>query len=206
MARTILALLTALVVLLAPLLALFTPTGMSAVMVLLPSHQGPEIAEPASQVARVVIGLEGRAALHGVEVYGQTLSTRQIAHLMDVRSLFQTLLALFAGGVAAMATMVALPHISRHATRSGLRLGAWGALGLVVGTVGVSVLAFQALFRVLHDVLFPAGSFSFGRADAIIILFPPAFWQMAAVTWLVLAAGLAGLVLVLTRKPSAQRP
>jgi integral membrane protein (TIGR01906 family) len=111
------------------------------------------------------------------------LKPPEIAHMLDVRSVFAGLFALVVAGVVVL--VAAFLGIAPEA-RSGLwRAVAGGARGLAIGIAVVgtfTVLAFDAAFEVFHRLFFSAGSYTFDpRTDKLVQLFPEAFWSETAV-------------------------
>jgi uncharacterized membrane protein len=87
-----------------------------------------------------------------------------------------------------------------------------GALSLAVGVVAlgaVALVAFDALFEAFHEILFPAGSYTFDPGtERLVQLFPFQFWQETAiVVGAVIIVG-CGLVAVLAGRQAgrAARP
>ena len=87
------------------------------------------------------------------------LNDREQGHMRNVRTVFIGLWAL------AAISLVVLVVASRRRNRAATwRAAGRGAQGLAIGVVGVgviAVLAFDALFELFHQVLFPAGSYTF---------------------------------------------
>lgn len=123
-----------------------------------------------------------------VQVRGETvLDERERGHMADVRTIFLGLWALAA--VAAVVLLGAGQRPDRHATRRAIRRGALGLAIAVVVLAGIAVIAFDGLFETFHQVLFPAGSYSFDPAtERLVQLFPFQFWQETAIA--------AGVVIV----------
>lgn len=125
---------------------------------------------------------------------GSLLDAREQAHMRDVRGVFQGLGLLVLAGVVVLS--VAGPR-SRAAAEA--RRAMWHAVGrgarwlaVLMAAVGVlSVVAFDAAFQVFHELLFPAGSFSFDPATEVLVqLYPDQFWSDTA-----LAVGIVAIVL-----------
>lgn len=108
-------------------------------------------------------------------------TAREASHLRDVRSAFLgfALVALVAA-VVLVATTIA--GRGSHAVARGIRTGA-AVLAVGVVALGVlSVVAFDTVFEIFHELLFPAGSYTFDPAtDRLVQLFPEAFWYETAI-------------------------
>jgi integral membrane protein (TIGR01906 family) len=126
---------------------------------------------------------------------GPFLNAREVAHMNDVRTVFRLLGLLVLASVATL-VLTAWRIRSEAARRSWWRAIGRGARGLALAMAGIgilSVVAFDAAFEVFHELLFPAGSFSFDpRTERLVQLFPDQFWSDTA-----LALGLCALVLSL---------
>jgi integral membrane protein (TIGR01906 family) len=117
-----------------------------------------------------------------VEVAGApVLDDRERGHMRDVRSVF--------GGLAVAAVISALvlliAAIARRDRAANWRAVGRGAAVLAVAVVSlgiVALVAFDTLFTVFHEVLFPAGSYDFDPAtERLVQLFPFQFWQESAI-------------------------
>ena len=108
------------------------------------------------------------------------LDERERGHMRDVRTVFLGLWALAALSVVVL--LAASRRADRAATWRSIRRG---ALGLAVGVVAlgaIALVAFDALFDTFHEVLFPAGSYTFDPAtERLVQLFPFQFWQETAI-------------------------
>jgi integral membrane protein (TIGR01906 family) len=119
------------------------------------------------------------------------LNDREQTHMRDVRTVFMGFFAVTAVLViAAIAVVVRRGRQGRGATWHAVRSG---ALGLIVGLVlvgGFAFIAFDVLFEVFHQLLFPGGSYTFDPAtERLVQLFPFRFWQETAI-----ALGAAAIV------------
>jgi integral membrane protein (TIGR01906 family) len=128
------------------------------------------------------------------------LSASERAHLVDVGVLFRNLMIAGAASLAALATLfIRKRRWFYQALRDGaILLGAGAAL---VG--GAFVVAFDATFTFAHELLFPAGNWTFNPAtDRLVQLYPMNFWLLAAVSFCVVLVGAAalGLLLALSRR------
>jgi integral membrane protein (TIGR01906 family) len=116
-----------------------------------------------------------------VQVRGEAvLDEREQGHMRDVRTIFLGLWAL--GALSVLVLLAAGRRSDRRATWRAIRVA---ALGLAIGVAvlgAVAVVAFDALFDAFHEVLFPAGSFTFDPAtERLVQLFPVQFWQETAI-------------------------
>jgi integral membrane protein (TIGR01906 family) len=120
--------------------------------------------------------------------------------MQDVRGVFGGLaiLIVLSLGVIVVATARSRAAAAGPATRARMwqavgRAGRWLAIAMVV--VGVlSLVAFDAAFELFHELLFPAGSFSFDpRTERLVQLFPDQFWSETSLALGVVAIAL-GLV------------
>jgi integral membrane protein (TIGR01906 family) len=117
-----------------------------------------------------------------VQVAGApVLDDRERGHMRDVRSVF--------GGLAVAAiistivlVVAAIGRRDRAATWRAVGRGA-AVLAVAVVSLGiVALVAFDTLFTVFHEVLFPAGSYDFDPAtERLVQLFPFQFWQESAI-------------------------
>lgn len=112
----------------------------------------------------------------GTAMYDAT----EIGHLRDVRQLLWLTFL-----VAAIALVGILVVAQRSADREGVvaAIGLGGAfVAVVVVVVGViGVLAFDPLFELFHQVLFPQGDWAFDPGhQRLVQLYPFAFWQLMA--------------------------
>ena len=125
------------------------------------------------------------------------LDERERGHMRDVRGVFI--------GFFAVALVLALAALILAARRRGTaRARTWNAVrggavaliaALAVGGV-VSVVAFDTLFEVFHEIFFAGGSYTFDPAtERLVQLFPFQFWQETAIVvgavCVVLAAAVA---------------
>lgn len=108
------------------------------------------------------------------------LDPRERAHMRDVRGLFLGLW--IAGAVAAVVLGAAWAARLRIAdngidlTRA-VRRGAVGLAVAVVAAGALTLVAFDTLFTLFHDLFFPAGTWTFDPAtERLVQLFPYTFW------------------------------
>jgi integral membrane protein (TIGR01906 family) len=135
-----------------------------------------------SVLADLVIGPQDfDVAVDGAPV----LDERERSHMRDVRTVFAGFFAL-AAILAEAAVIVAW----RRRRSAALRRASWeavlgGAVGLIAALVIGGVIAFVAfdtLFEVFHQLLFPGGSYDFDPStEKLVQLFPFVFWQESAI-------------------------
>ena len=112
----------------------------------------------------------------GGEVF---LSASERSHLVDVGVLFRGLVLIGAGALALL-SLLAIRR--RRWLLQGVRDGAvlLGAGAALVG--GAFLFAFDATFTAAHQLLFPAGTWTFNPAtDRLVQLYPETFWVAAAI-------------------------
>jgi integral membrane protein (TIGR01906 family) len=124
------------------------------------------------------------------------LNERERAHMRDVRTVFMGFFAVTAVlVVAGVAVAVRRGRAGRVETWRSIRSG---AIGLIVGLVlvgGFAFIAFDVLFEVFHQLLFPGGSYTFDPAtERLVQLFPFQFWQETAIALGVAAIVVAAIV------------
>jgi integral membrane protein (TIGR01906 family) len=139
-----------------------------------------------------------------VQVRGEAvLDERERGHMRDVRTVFLGLWALAAASFVVL--LVATRRRDRAATWRGVRRG---ALGLAVGVVAlgvVVVVAFDWLFETFHEVVFPAGSYTFDpTTERLVQLFPFEFWQESAIAVGIVIVGVC-LVVAMVAGPHVRR-
>ena len=125
------------------------------------------------------------------------LSASERSHLVDVGVLFRILMI---AGAASMAVLTTLFIRKRRLFYQALHDGALllGTGAALVG--GAFALAFDATFTFAHELLFPAGNWTFNPAtDRLVQLYPMSFWLLAAISFCVVLVGAAALGLSLAR-------
>ena len=125
------------------------------------------------------------------------LSASERSHLVDVGVLFRILMI---AGAVSMAILAALFIRKRRWFYQALHDGALllGTGAALVG--GAFALAFDATFTFAHELLFPAGNWTFNPAtDRLVQLYPMNFWLLAAISFCVVLVGAAALGLSLAR-------
>jgi len=144
-----------------------------------------------------------------VELDGVTvLNERERSHMRDVRTVFMGFFAL-----AAVLVVAALVIAWRRGGGAG-RARSWaavrtGSLVMAVGLIavgGVALVAFDVLFEIFHQLLFPGGSYTFDpTTERLVQLFPFRFWQETAIAVGVVAVilGFALAILASRRRAAA---
>ncbi len=125
------------------------------------------------------------------------LSASERSHLVDVGVLFRSLMI---AGAISLAVLTTLLIRKRRWFYQALHDGALllGAGAALVG--GAFALAFDATFTFAHELLFPAGNWTFNPAtDRLVQLYPMNFWLLAAISCCVVLVGAAALGLALAR-------
>ncbi len=125
------------------------------------------------------------------------LSASERSHLVDVGVLFRILMI---AGTISLAVLTALFIRKRRWFYQALHDGALllGTGAALVG--GAFALAFDATFTFAHELLFPAGNWTFNPAtDRLVQLYPMNFWLLAAISFCVVLVGAAALGLSLAR-------
>jgi integral membrane protein (TIGR01906 family) len=101
-------------------------------------------------------------------------------HLRDARTLLG--LCLIAGGVSIVGLGVVLARASTRA--AGWRVVSRAGLVTAVVVLGIGVIslvAFDSLFTLFHQIFFPGGNWSFDPdTQRLVQLYPFRFWQIAA--------------------------
>lgn len=123
---------------------------------------------------------------------------RELSHMRDVQVVVN------AAMVALAALMIIFAGLSLFLSRSadgqqrlrqGLRGGALFTLALLVALVVYILLDWEHFFDSFHALFFEDGTWRFYMDDTLIRLFPPRFWQDAAITVGIFAAlGALGLL------------
>lgn len=136
----------------------------------------------------------GRQTLEGAPVY----NSREVAHMADVRGVFQSVLRLWHLSLvlslflAVLLWQTGTPELIVPAVQAGGLLTA----GLITGIASLAIFAWATWFDLFHRLFFAPGSWLFAYTDTLIRLFPVEFWFDAVVTLgLISLAG--GLLLAL---------
>lgn len=129
------------------------------------------------------------------------LRSSERSHLVDVSRLFRALLAC---GVVASALLCWLGLRRKSWLFQGLRDGAL-LLGLGAALVGAAfVMAFDATFTLAHQLLFPAGTWTFDPAtDRLVQLYPERFWVAAALGYCTVLIAIAAAGYRVARRRSS---
>ena len=125
------------------------------------------------------------------------LSASERSHLVDVGVLFRILMI---AGAISLAVLTTLFIRKRRWFYQALHDGALllGTDAALVG--GAFALAFDATFTFAHELLFPAGNWTFNPAtDRLVQLYPMNFWLLAAISFCVVLVGSAALGFSLAR-------
>lgn len=125
------------------------------------------------------------------------LSASERSHLVDVGVLFRILMI---AGAISLAVLTTLFILKRRWFYQALHDGALllGTGAALVG--GAFALAFDATFTFAHELLFPAGNWTFNPAtDRLVQLYPMNFWLLAAISFCVVLVGAAALGFSLAR-------
>lgn len=134
-------------------------------------------------------------------VNGQpVLDPKEREHMVDVRNVILRFDAL---GLFAIVVLIAIGLASRGAAwfwRS-VSLGAM-VLGVAVVVIGIAfALFFDAAFELMHELFFPAGSYTFDpRTERLVQLFPYTFWTETTVLVAVVGVVAAAAVAVVGRR------
>jgi integral membrane protein (TIGR01906 family) len=136
-----------------------------------------------------------------VQVAGApVLDERERGHMRDVRTVFGGL------AIAAVVSAILLVVVAflRRDRAASWRAAKRGSIWLIVGVVGLGIIAlvaFDTLFEVFHEVLFPAGSYDFDPAtERLVQLFPFQFWQESAIVVGVVIIAISALVAVVAHR------
>lgn len=101
----------------------------------------------------------------------------EYAHMADVRRVF---LGFRVAGVAAAFIGVALlVRVARRGRRAALLLIRDASLAAVVGVAAIAVatlVAFDPLFLLFHEVFFPQGNFLFASDSNLLAVYPDEYW------------------------------
>jgi len=129
------------------------------------------------------------------------LRSSERSHLVDVSRLFRALLAC---RVVASARLCWLGLRRKSWLFQGLRCGAL-LLGLGAALVGAAfVMAFDATFTFAHQLLFPAGTWTFDPAtDRLVQLYPERFWIAAALGYCTVLIAIAAAGYRVARRRSS---
>lgn len=144
-----------------------------------------------------------------VEVAGApVLNDRERGHMRDVRTVFAGLAIAAVISVVFLVVAAAIRR-DRVATWRAAKRGAIWLAVVVVGLGVVAAIAFDTLFTVFHELLFPAGSYDFDPVtERLVQLFPFRFWQETAIIVGVVIVVISALVALVAHgrevRPSAR--
>jgi len=104
-------------------------------------------------------------------------NARELEHMADVKritDLFRHVFPLIL--IAALIGIIIIEATDRKLLGDVMLQGGWLTL-ILVGGVGIMMRsAWDFFFIQFHELLFPAGSYTFEWSDSLIRLFPPKFW------------------------------
>ncbi len=101
-------------------------------------------------------------------------------HLSDARTLLGIFLIAGGLGIIAIATLARVRARRGEVWRTVARAGVVTAIGVVI-LGSISLVAFDSLFTLFHQVFFPGGNWSFDpSSQRLVQLYPFGFWQIAA--------------------------
>lgn len=132
--------------------------------------------------------------MNGMQVFNE----REVAHMADVRNVFQIILRIWQGSFILLLLLgvVFLKSGERIAFASAIKQGGIVS-SVIILTVGLlAIFAWDAWFELFHRFLFVPGTWLFSYSDALIRLFPVEFWFDATVT-LAIIGFVGGLALAL---------
>lgn len=165
-----------------------------------PGYSAADVREATDETVRqLFVGADFTFMIDGSNFFDD----REVAHMDDVRGVFAGLALIIA---ASLVIVIGAFGLTRGAQRRAwlwraVARGATGLAGLMVVVGVVSVVAFDAAFQVFHELLFPAGSFTFDpRTERLVQLFPDQFWSDTS-----LALGVVALVLAVAAAVVAGR-
>lgn len=111
---------------------------------------------------------------------GQPLyNEREIGHMLDVKNVADNIRAvwLVAGIIVVVGSLVLV--LQPETAIFGWRTIMWGGVFTVVVLLAIALfilLAWDVFFVQFHELLFPAGTWTFAYTDGLIRLFPEQFW------------------------------
>lgn len=200
---------TALVLLGASILPFFTPQWIHGeqdrVGASVPGYSGAAFQEATdTTVGALFVGGDFTFMINGRGFFDD----REVAHMNDVRGVFGALTAaIVASLVILLGAWLATRHRADRRANAwrAVRRGATGLAGFMLGVGVLSIVAFDAMFQVFHELLFPAGSFTFDPArERLVQLFPDQFWADTSLALGVLALVLSLAVVVVARRRASR--
>lgn len=114
-------------------------------------------------------------------------SKREIAHLVEIKSLIQKLLDIHLTVLITSFFSLSILCLDRKTRLKILPSIVRGSLFLaaIIGILLITIfLDWNNLFLLFHNIFFTQGNYSFSSSFTIIQLFPPRFWFDTALTWL----------------------
>ncbi len=120
----------------------------------------------------------GDAERPPVSFGARMFTASEYAHMADVRNVFVG--ARIAAAIAAAVAGVLLAMAWRRDPRAALVLARDGTAAAAVGMAVVGALAavaFDPLFLLFHEILFPQGNFLFGPDSNLIAMYPDEYWS-----------------------------
>ena len=132
--------------------------------------------------------------LNGTQVFNE----REVAHMADVRNVFQIILRIWQGSFILLLLLgvVFVKSGERTAFASAIKRGGFASSGIIL-TVGLlAIFAWDTWFGLFHRFLFVPRSWLFAYTDSLIRLFPVQFWFDATIT-LAIISFVGGLALAL---------
>ncbi len=149
--------------------------------------------------------ITGRGGPPGGTVTVDFFTPDEQAHMADVRRAFIGFELAAMVGAGALAVVVA--SAARRSRRAGLMLLRDAAIAAGIGTALVAVaaaFAFDPLFLLFHEVLFPQGNFLFGSESNLLALYPDPYWYgvtlRVGLTFVALMAGIAAATTATVRR------
>jgi len=123
----------------------------------------------------VIFMLEGLRLPDGQSLYND----REIGHMLDVKNVTDNIrfVWLAAGLVVVIGSLALI--LKPETAVIGWRSVMWGGVFTVVVLLAIALfilLAWDTFFVQFHEVLFPAGTWTFAYTDGLIRLFPERFW------------------------------
>lgn len=120
-----------------------------------------------------------------LESGGEAFGSGEISHMSDVRGVVTGILALWLASV--LITAAIFLRYPRQSLISAVRAGAVLTLASFAVVGLASVLAFDQLFTIFHEVLFDDGTWTFPLDSTLIGLYPERFWVTATGAFVLLA-------------------
>ena len=132
--------------------------------------------------------------LNGAQVFNE----REVAHMADVRNVFQIILRIWQGSFILLLLLgiIFVKSGERIALASAIKQGGYAASGIILAIGLLAIFAWDTWFALFHRFLFVPGSWLFSYTDTLIRLFPAQFWFDATVT-LAIISFVGGLALAL---------